>query len=342
MAAMGGPNALCLGMRESEVRAPAPEPVPAGNACYHCGAEKTETYLQHDRDHRFDVVQCAGCGFLRLRQQPSPKELESFYQESYYRGEDCSRFPAVIERAVRWFRLWRAWHVRAWLPPRARILDVGCGRGIFLAAMKEWGHEVAGTQLSHTAASYIRNRLQVEVFEGELPGIPYPDESFDLITMWHVLEHTTNPRLYLEKAAALLRPGGRLLVEVPNAASLTAQWAGLEWLHWDIPRHLFHFTPGSLETLLGETGFSIVRTSRFSLEYGPFGAVQAALNFLPSPGRHFLFHALEARRFHPLPVFALHAGLAALLAPAAVAYCGAAAAFDKGDILTCWCVKGPA
>jgi 2-polyprenyl-3-methyl-5-hydroxy-6-metoxy-1,4-benzoquinol methylase len=296
-------------------------------------------HLSHAHDTRFDVVRCPACGLLRLREFPGSQELLSYYQENYYREEDASRFPGPLESLSRAFRRRRADRLRRWIgAPPARVLDVGCGRAIFLATMKQWGFDVDGTQLSRTAASYARSHFGVDIFEGELTEAPYPRASFDLVTMWHVLEHTTDPGRYLDRVHELLKPGGRFLVEVPNAACSTARWGRGGWLHWDIPRHLYHFTPQSLERMLAERGFRIAKRSFFSLEYGPFGAVQTLLNCL-SGERNYLFESLAAPQRRLSARLALHGVLAAALMPAAIVYCALTAAQGKGDVLTFWCVK---
>lgn len=309
------------------------------NTCYHCGSAETQTHLPHASDKRFDVVRCQKCGFLRLREIPPQEELLSYYQENYYREEDGSRFPGPMEWLAREFRRRRAARLRAWSPPPGRVLDVGCGRGIFLAQMKQWGYEAAGTQLSQTAANYARKRFGLTIFEGELPEAPFEPASFDLVTMWHVLEHTTNPRAYLERVHELLKPGGRFLVEVPNAACGSTRWGGSGWLHWDIPRHLFHFTPQTLEQLLKETGFRVEDRSFFSLEYGPFGVLQTMLNRLSRGEPNYFFESLAAPQKRLTPRLAAHTVAAGLLLPPALLYSLWSAWRKEGDILTLWCVR---
>ena len=101
-----------------------------------------------------------------------------------------------------------------------------------------------------------------------------------MVVMWHVLEHVRDPKKNIETAARILKPGGRLVVAVPNFASLQARLGRGRWFHLDVPRHLFHFTPETLRGLLTRAKFSQVRTSFLSIEQNPFGLLQTSLNLL--------------------------------------------------------------
>jgi len=308
--------------------------------CRLCHGTAGECRLRAAANPDWDILRCRACHFLSLRKPPPPETLATFYQESYYREADGSRFTWPFEAVARAFRRQRARKLRRWLPtPPASVLDVGCGRAVFLAALKERGYKVHGTQLSATAAAYARRTFGIDVFVGELAQAPYGEAAFDLVTLWHVLEHLPDPRACLERVHALLKPGGALLVEVPNAASWTACWGGRRWLHWDLPRHLGHFTPETLGPLLDSSGFEVVSRSFFSLEYGPFGVVQTILNFLPGQPNLF-FERLKGRgpRWRGAAFF-LHAAVAAILAVPALAYSALAAACGRGDILTLRCRK---
>ena len=309
----------------------------ASRPCYHCGAAAADTWLTYEADQRFDIVTCRRCGFLFTRELPSTDELMGFYQENYYREDDCGRFLQPVERVISAFRRRRVDMIRKWIgPPPGRVLDIGCGRGLFLAHMKSAGYEAFGTQFSRPAANFIQQRYGIDVFVGELADSPYADSSFDLITLWHVLEHTRDPAEYLRRIRRLLKPGGHLFIEVPNAGCLTARWARGAWLHFDLPRHLAHFTSDHLGTLLGETGFVIDRKRTFSLEYGPFGVVQSLLN-MASARRNYLYDGLSTGANMLSPGRLAHAGVAGLLAAPAFLYCAAAASAGDGDILSLWC-----
>jgi SAM-dependent methyltransferase len=122
------------------------------------------------------------------------------------------------------------------------------------------------------------DRYGVEVV-GDAVSAPV-EGPFDVITMWHVLEHLPDPMAALERSHELLAPGGRLIVSVPNNDSWQARLGGDDWLHLDIPRHLFHFTPGSLSGLVERTGMRVERIGYLYPEMEILGVLQIALNRL--------------------------------------------------------------
>ena len=163
--------------------------------------------------------------------------------------------------------------------PIGRLLDVGSGRGRFLGAAKAVGWAVVGIELEPGMAEATSRRFGVEVVVGDAIS-PSVRGSFDVITMWHVLEHLPDPRAALDRAAGLLRPGGTLIVSVPNNDSLQARLGGDAWLHLDIPRHIYHFNPGSLSRLVEHAGLKVERIGHFYPEMEVLGVIQTILNRL--------------------------------------------------------------
>jgi SAM-dependent methyltransferase len=133
-----------------------------------------------------------------------------------------------------------------------------------------------GTERSSEAAAHAPSGIRVHV--GDLLEIDLPERSYDVITIWHVFEHVRQPAETIGKIRSLLKPGGRLIIAVPNAESVQAKRYGLHWFHHDPPRHLFGFGPLSLKMLLTENGFDIEKISTYSLEQNPFGEIQSRLN----------------------------------------------------------------
>jgi SAM-dependent methyltransferase len=178
----------------------------------------------------------------------------------------------------------RARRLAAGLPPRARVLDIGCGDGRLLAALAALGHEGVGTERAsdHPRAGAARSGLEIR--DGDLTDGSLAGARFDLCIYWHVLEHLHDPRASLLEAWRLIKPGGRLVVAVPNLESIQAGWAGSAWFHLDLPRHLFHFTPSSLAALLARAGFGVQWIGHHAVEQNPFGILQSALNRWARPG----------------------------------------------------------
>ena len=308
-------------------------------ACPACGASCSEVRVKRGVDTHHDFLRCPACGLLRRRAFPTSEEVQALYQEAYYAAATADRFQPPFEWLERRFRIWRARRLRRLLPPPpARVLDVGCGRGVFLGGLRNAGYEVHGTQLSRTAAASIQARYGFEVFVGDLPDAPWPAAYFDVITVWHVLEHMPDPARALDCLAGLLRPGGLLIVEVPNAGGWSARLFGWRWLHWDREHHLVHFTWPVLRDMLERRGFEVTRRSTVSIEYGPTAILQSLLNLLPGP-ENLLFRAVGktagariSRRWITLHILALP-----VLLPLAALLFAVTVLAGEGDVLNVMC-----
>jgi SAM-dependent methyltransferase len=237
------------------------------------------------------VVVCVDCGLGRFHPLMGADVVASFYPDEYY-GEPGVKFQPIIERLVRWVGQRHITFLSRGLHARARVLDVGCGRGVVLGALADRGLEVHGVEISAEAARGADPRAQIRIAE-RLVDAGYPDAFFDEVLIWHVLEHLSDPRGTLDEVHRVLRPGGRLIVAVPNFASAQARWAGPAWFHLDLPRHLYQFPLPALCRLLDRTGFQVSSDHHFSLRQNPFGWVQSFLNrrrSLPRNGLYTLLH----------------------------------------------------
>jgi SAM-dependent methyltransferase len=205
----------------------------------------------------FAVVQCQQCGLCFTNPRPSPATIGNFYPAGYRPHQ----FPAQRARRAWWRRLpvlaGRSQHDRLRLPQgTGRLLDFGCGGGAFLDRMRRLGWQVTGVDVATAAVGRARGELGLHVLSGSLPHPDLSEATFDLITMWHSLEHVHAPLDVLQAAYRLLAPGGRLLVAVPNIDSAAFRWCGAAWAGLDLPRHLTHFTPQTLAMMLERAGFA--------------------------------------------------------------------------------------
>jgi SAM-dependent methyltransferase len=137
--------------------------------------------------------------------------------------------------------------------------------------LRERGYRVVGLDFSREAAAMAWRRQQVPAVVAEFASAPFRAGAFAAITMFHVMEHLTDPLCYVEAARELLAPGGRLIVQVPNAASWQCRMLGSAWNGMDVPRHLFDFRDSDLEKLLERGGLQVVRRKYFSLRDNPAG-----------------------------------------------------------------------
>lgn len=200
------------------------------------------------------MVACAACGHGLTEPRPSPEELQALYdREAYYgeRGmeapEDLAPHHELLDGLLPWLS-------------GPSLLDVGAGTGGLLAAASQRGLRVTGTEYSREAAGHASARfglsLRVGAFEEGQFG---RDERFHGVTFIHVLEHLPDPAAALRLARGLLEPGGTVYVIVPNRASVAARFFPRESRRtYDLPYHLHHFTPASLERMIGAAGLDLV------------------------------------------------------------------------------------
>jgi SAM-dependent methyltransferase len=265
------------------------------------------------------VVVCEGCGLGRFHPMLGPDAIAALYPDAYY-GEPGVKFQSAVERAVRWIGARHVRFLSLGLAPGSRVLDVGCGRGVVLGALADRGLEVHGVEMSEAAARGADPRAQVRV-AADLADAGYPSSYFDQVLIWHVLEHLPQPRETLDEVRRILRPGGRLVVAVPNFTSRQAAWSGAAWFHLDLPRHLYHFPLAALRRLLDDTGFEPISDHHFSLRQNPFGWIQSALNrvtWLPRNGLYTLLQRCDRRAPFDARTRAVLLAAFALLAPAAL------------------------
>ena len=228
----------------------------------------------------FHIAHCAACGFDITSPQPGMDEIAAFYPAGYYGNPGDRRFPPLMEalqKALYYRRVRMVESVGG--GRRGRVLDVGCGRGLLLNVFRQRGWEVQGTELTDEAARYARQVAGVPVKVGRLDELGFPDSYFDAVTIWHVLEHVHDPRVALAEVSRILKPGGVVLVGVPNFGGLEARLLKDKWFHLDVPRHITHLTRATLEKAMRENGLECRRWSGFSPEYDNFSFVQSVLNW---------------------------------------------------------------
>ena len=220
----------------------------------------------------FGVSRCTQCGLIFVDPQPPAANLHLYYPALHQTAA-----PAAYERMDARARVRAVQRISG--ERVGSVLDVGCGKGLLLHGLQRHGWTVSGTELSEASGAHARS-IGVPVFTGPVEDAPFAAQSFDLITLFHVLEHLPRPQHTLAVLFGLLRPGGTLIVEVPNIGSWYARFFGDDWFHYDVPRHLFHFDPATLSRTLNGAGFVIAETSTRNLQYDAFGAVQSLLNRL--------------------------------------------------------------
>jgi SAM-dependent methyltransferase len=231
-------------------------------ACHLCGSRKWSQLVEAPDQAAggvglwFAVVQCKRCGLCFTNPRPSRGSIGQFYHPEYtpHRSKDRTNSKTslgFLPRRRHRERFEPRWH------GRGRLLDFGCGAGSFLERMHERGWSVTGLDISAAAVNQIQAGLGLPVLLGSLPHPELAPDSFDVITMWQSLEHVHDPQVVLRQAHELLVAGGKLYVAVPNIDSLPFRWFGPAWYGLDLPRHLTHFSPVTLQVMMERAGFRV-------------------------------------------------------------------------------------
>jgi len=221
------------------------------------------------------IFRCAGCSLVYTDNR------RAIAGASLYPPFQQTDRPAVrhAHSLLSIFLRQRAAFVRS-IKPGGRLLDFGCGNGAFANWMAEQGYDVVGLEPFSLGRPTHLERLQLirEPFESVRERLG----AFDVVTLWHVLEHLRNPVQILKSLAEHLNPDGVLIVSVPNFRSWQRVVFQGSWFHLDPPRHLLHFESESLAQCLQRASLSPLKTQSFLPEYGSSGWIQSVLNaFLP-------------------------------------------------------------
>lgn len=305
---------------------------PAHDTCPLCGGRTFDRLFVArdrllDRPGTFPVVRCGNCGLTQLHPLPTAAELAAHYPPSYFpldqdpadEARDVAR--GLLARVTAWLK--RSGHASA------RILDVGCGTGLFLSLAAAQGMPTRGIELSEDAVDYARQRHGLNVHHGTLETAELEDAAFDIITMWHVLEHVPDPLDALRRCERALAPEGLLLIGVPNIESLEARLFGKRWYSLDAPRHLYHFTPATMTASLAKSGLDVERIVHSG---GTAGFVYSVMGDITGVSLKLRSRPLHEGAYHRT-ARVLHLAVRPL--------CIGAAALSRGGAIEVYAVKRP-
>ena len=231
--------------------------------CPVCGSETFEPFLS-GKDYfltgeKFEIVKCSDCGFRFTTPRPVATDLGRYYESTEYISHSDTRkglFAAVYQQ-VRKYTLARKLTMISKFQQQGEILDIGCATGQFLNYMSEHGWKTTGIEPDEKTRERAITEYGLQVFPEEKLNF-LSKSSFDVITMWHVLEHVSDLNGRMKQLKELLKPQGTIIIAVPNCDSYDAKKYGQFWAGYDLPRHLYHFTKSDVKLLLEKNGFTLV------------------------------------------------------------------------------------
>ena len=207
----------------------------------------------------FNLVKCAGCSFVFTNPRPDNSVLSNYYKSEDYISHSDTRKGVVskLYHAVRTYTLGKKVALISKYVPHGTILDYGCGTGMFLRECKRAGWKTMGME-PDSGARQMASEMDLEVFENKADLLKqHPNAGFDIISLWHVLEHVTDLEETLQFFKSRLNSNGALIIAVPNHTSHDAQHYKAFWAAYDVPRHLYHFDPKTIQQLLQRSGFKL-------------------------------------------------------------------------------------
>jgi SAM-dependent methyltransferase len=220
----------------------------------------------HLSQETFQLTSCRACGFVFTNPRPKQEHIGAYYASENY----ISHSNSAVSLSDRLYQLARNWALRKKhrlvrsYKPNGRLLDVGCGTGSFLGYMTERGYQTVGVEPSDRARA-VANQTHPNTAVPTMAALGR-GQPFDVVSLWHVLEHLPDLQAAFRDFNSLLRPAGHLFIAVPDRTSWDCSHYGQFWAAWDVPRHLSHFRPRDIEALMAQHGFKLVSTRRMWMD----------------------------------------------------------------------------
>lgn len=235
--------------------------------CPWCDSDKTQIHLWAKdlflTQETFEIHECLKCGLLFTEPRPKPEEIGKYYQsdEYYSHKENKKGFIPRIYESVKKVNLKRKVNMATAGLQVGKMLEIGCGVGDFIQEMEQQGWDCTGIEPSNDAKAIAKKKVKAKLYEPQDIST-LSDERFDLITMWHVLEHVDDLKDEIHHLQRLLKKGGRLVLALPNFKSYDAQYYKEFWAAYDVPRHLNHFCQETINTIFTKNGFVLKKTNK--------------------------------------------------------------------------------
>ena len=233
--------------------------------CPFCQSESKDLYLKLKdyflTQEDFEIYRCPHCGLLFTWPRPDDNVIGNYYKSDDYLSHNESKkglIPFIYNRVKR-VNIKNKFAIATTATKGKRMLDFGCGVGDFIFYAKQHGYEVSATDVSPNARMAAAKKLGTDIPSPE-QVFAMPNQYFDIITMWHVLEHISDLRTQIFHLDRLLAPEGRLVIALPDYLSYDAQYYQDKWAAYDVPRHLNHFDRNSLQNLFAGTQLKLIDT----------------------------------------------------------------------------------
>ena len=258
------------------------------NKCPWCGSNKAQINLwlkdEFLTKKDFHICECLNCGLLYTMPRPSKEKIGAYYKsdEYYSHQENKKGFVPRLYEAIKKINLKHKFRLASRDLPVGKLLDIGCGVGDFLHVAENKGWQCTGVEPSEEAREIARQRIKGDLLYSEdLEQLP--DQSFDLITMWHVLEHVDDLKWQVAQLQRLIKPNGRIVIAVPNYRSYDGRFYNAYWAAYDVPRHLNHFNRTVLTKIFKTSGLSLVSMDKLVWDayYISFMSEQYKHHFMP-------------------------------------------------------------
>lgn len=232
--------------------------------CPACGASEMRTHLQAKdytvSKNTFNIVRCAACDLLFTNPRPEAEQASYFYQSENYISHSNTQkgFINKLYHAIRKITLKQKTNlIQGEQKGTKNLLDIGCGNGHFLHACQQDGWNTFGMELDPETAARAAALTGQSIFPN-LQAIP-EEPQFELISLWHVLEHVYEIDAYFEFFKKRINPGGKLLLALPNSKSFDADYFKEFWAAYDVPRHIYHFNPETIQSIAKKHGFKLAK-----------------------------------------------------------------------------------
>lgn len=216
----------------------------------------------------FELQRCSNCNFTFTQDIPSPEAIAPYYKSEEYISHSNTQKGLVnkLYHRVREIMLGKKHQLIKSLTPGKDLLDIGCGIGYFPYFMKGKGYNAHGMELDADARKFAEDNYQLKIDDPETLLSQEYTEKYNVVTLWHVMEHLHDPARYLKWIKKALKPEGSLVIALPNCASYDAKHFKKYWAAYDVPRHLWHFTPETFEPYLNQFGFELTEIKRLPFD----------------------------------------------------------------------------